>query len=294
MSLPELHRNRKKNGRYYGSFWVRWDGERCTLDTEDPGLARARRKQVVAGKRFGKPAAVAVSSSTPPPLGRELVDALDQVDGTQPMRAGVAPAVAHNPEQPGSTPGPATESPPPADVAPRAATPLALPPVEAAKAAGWADDLGAAAAASDAAASSGAPGDGGPTSDGGSRVGFDPAWLDNGIKKAAGLAVEAQLWLQEWAARRWGEVELGKVPKDSDAREPGRDLWEGFIRRIMPTDLPIPDWLAAPIAVAMFTLPVQLAGARPISKNPAPVDISPDGQQPPAADATTEAARDAA
>jgi hypothetical protein len=288
VSLPELHRNRKKNGRYYGSFWVRWDGERCTLDTEDPGLARARRKQVVAGKRFGKPAAVAVSSSTPPPLGRELVDALDQVDGqsqqpTPEMGTGPVPA-----------PGPPAASPPPADVAPRAATPLALPPVEAAKAAGWADDLGAAAAASDAAASSGAPGDGGPTSDGGSRVGFDPAWLENGIKKAAGLAVEAQLWLQEWAARRWGEVELGKVPKDSDAREPGRDLWEGFIRRIMPTDLPIPDWLAAPIAVAMFTLPVQLAGARPISKNPAPVDISPDGQQPPAADAATEAARDAA
>ncbi len=77
---------------------------------------------------------------------------------------------------------------------------------------------------------------------------------------------------QEFLAKRFAKVELGKVPYEGDAsigRDAGAAVWKQALREIMPEDVPLPPYLLAPIVVAAMTLPVQMVGAQKV-EDPAP------------------------
>ena len=158
-------------------------------------------------------------------------------------------------------PPPPPPAPPPSP--PAAATPPPPPPPQSASAAGWAADVNTAATEAGGAASSEAPDDGAPTPD----EYVDPAWVNEMIEQAGAIAVEVQIRLQEWAWKRYAKKDVsGAVPIDSPARAPGQKLFAAAIRRAMPTQIPIPDWVAGIIATAAVTIPMQAAGARPVGE----------------------------
>lgn len=183
-----------------------------------------------------------------------------------------APSTALVPTTAGAPP-----SPPPAE--PEIIEPEPIPQAQR-SAEGWADDVAAAASAS-----TGEP----PPPEPGAGVRMaDLPWLAGAIVTGSKVLVALQLRGQAWAIRAIGDVEAGRVgpvvepaPQTEedlasvmkkaaqpwagdDPREPGRQVWEGFLKRVMPEDLPIPDYLLAPLLVGVFTLPVQIAGCTPI------------------------------
>jgi hypothetical protein len=84
-------------------------------------------------------------------------------------------------------------------------------------------------------------------------------------KKFYGLKVpplEEQPTSMEEFLRR----QMSPWPAD-DVREPGRQMWEHFLRRLIPEDLPIPDYLLAPILVAAGTVPIQFLRGERIRKD---------------------------
>lgn len=241
MKLPNVWR-RKRGRREFGSFYCEIKGERINLRTQSRAKALGRAAAAMRGDRSfesdSQGAAKLIAALDGGDSARKtlsLVDPLAVVDG------GVAGAASTPPGEP-----PAPPPPPPPE--PEVIEPEPVAPGDT----GWTDDVRGAAAAAEAEATP-------PPV-------IDPAWLDLAIKKAAVLLVEAQLWTHDWCARRWGEVELGKVLPDDPTRAAPQAIWEAFIRRHMPAELPIPDWLLAPILVAGQCLPVQIAGAKPIPK----------------------------
>jgi len=122
---------------------------------------------------------------------------------------------------------------------------------------GWAGAVGAAAAA--------AAGDGEPETEAEEQAEafFDADLIKQIVDEAATYAVELQIMGQAWLARRGLLVPRVKVrvaPVDDSAkgRAIGKKLWTKVFANLMPTHLPIPDWLTAPLMVAALTIPVQL------------------------------------
>lgn len=98
-----------------------------------------------------------------------------------------------------------------------------------------------------------------------------PEMLDNLVKQIAATVVELQIQGQEYLAIRWGKFQPGTVPPDSKARELPTAIWEAQIRKWIPTDVPLPAWIVAPVLCAMLTVPIQLEGATPLRTKPEPV-----------------------
>lgn len=99
-----------------------------------------------------------------------------------------------------------------------------------------------------------------------------PELLEGLVKQAAYMCVELQITAQEWMALRWGKFEAGQVPPDSKARTLPLAIWEAQWKKWIPTDVPLPEWLVAPILLGALTIPVQLAGAKPIKKEASPTE----------------------
>lgn len=160
-----------------------------------------------------------------------------------------------------ATPGldaPASEAPPPPDlpaVEPVAsglieAEPIALPGSDPAD---WASDAARAATGGSAAEP--------PEPD------LDPAFLKYLLEDAAALLVEGQIMLQAWAIARGVQLKAAIVPPDARGRAKGKEIWTKQLLLWMPDDIDLPGWVAAPIAVAAATLPVQLGeGCTPLPK----------------------------
>lgn len=133
----------------------------------------------------------------------------------------------------------------------------------------WADDAARAAAGSGPAE---------PT-----EPDLDPAFLKDLLEDAAAMLVVLQIKAQEWAIAQGVELKAAVVPNDNRGRAKGKEIWIKQLLLWAPDDFDLPGWLAAPIAVAAGTLPVQLGeGCMPLPKK----EARPDGSQ---ATATSEA-----
>lgn len=263
-TLPKLWK-RTKRGKEYGSFWITAAGdERVNLRTTNPDVAKRRRLEAVSGARGFKQddsgASVAAQAITPVLEGRESAQTLSLVEPPRPE----APAPSSPPASPPAAALPAIEAPPAPPVVPDAIFPPP-PPLN-----GWADAVnGAAGAAAGASSSSGS--DAGD--EGGERV--DADMLREMVEQAAAIVTECQIWVQSWAIKRGLKIRAAIVSDDAKGREVGRKLWSRCFHRLMPADLPIPDYIAAPILIAALTLPIQLGeGATEIRDEGAPAPAS--------------------
>lgn len=274
MKLPKLRRNKSPSGKFVGNWWIPDPngGPRINLGTQDAKVARENARAALKnGKRDFTPDDQAAAAAT--------VDALDHVD---------------DPPPPAPTPPPAP-APPTLALVPQDAPPADAPPADAPpspKPAGdWAADANAAAASS--AADDQADGEI-PAEEPRPKLSELP-FLQTAIVSASKLAVYVQVAIQSWAARRFFKLELpplddpAKAPKTieefsallsspwptTDPREPGRQVYEAIVRRMIPEDMPIPDWALAPALVAAFTLMAQIPHARRVRTDGQPEEAQP-------------------
>lgn len=100
---------------------------------------------------------------------------------------------------------------------------------------------------------------------------LSPEMIEGFINQAAATMVELQLALQDWVAARWLKIEMGPVPLSHGSRKISEQIWHQAIREMVPENIPLPAWLVAPIATIMLTMPVQLEGAKPLKAPTEPV-----------------------
>ncbi len=96
---------------------------------------------------------------------------------------------------------------------------------------------------------------------------IDPDFLEGMIQQAAALAVELQLMLQAWILKKRADMTAGEVPAEgpkAKSRVIGAKIWEKELRRAIPSDFGLPGWVAAPLLVAAYGLPVQIMDGTPI------------------------------
>jgi hypothetical protein len=252
---------KKKGDKFVGNYVVRIKGREINLATKDAALAIDRAREAKAGKRdFGVGAAAAKvvadaftgePASTSPPAS----------DALAPTSSGTSPH-ADSPPAPGFDPSASA----PATAPPGGAKGDYIPPPP-----NWASDVGAAAGAAGAAEE--AP----PTPEDAAE---EAAMLEELLGTAADAAVELQIGLQAWIIAKRANAHAGEVPEDAKGRIVGRRLWLKCFQKLVPVDLGIPEWLAAPIMVASLTMPVQIRGATPMPpKKPKPGD-APEPSRP--------------
>ncbi len=261
MKIPKLRRNSNAIGKKVGNYWIMIGRERVNLGTQNATDALKNARKALKGERGFTGDSAAAADAT--------IDALEYI-----------------PDEPAPPPLETAPSSPPLLVAVPSPAPAQQQP-----AGDWAADANAAAGSAEtsspAADAQQAAGGGGA---GAERLRFgDLPFLQRTIVSISKLAVQVQIGLQVWAWRRWGGLDLAPLEEpprdledflkrqgvpwpDDDPREPGRQVWESFVRRIIPEELPIPDWLLAPALVAMFTMPVQLAGAKRAAPSSEPTE----------------------
>lgn len=102
----------------------------------------------------------------------------------------------------------------------------------------------------------------------GDNTNLPPELMEGLVKQIAATLVELQIHGQEYLFVRIGKIQPGQVHPDSDARKIPAAIWESAVRKWIPNDVPLPEWLVAPILVAVMAGTIQLEGARPIPKAP--------------------------
>jgi hypothetical protein len=93
-----------------------------------------------------------------------------------------------------------------------------------------------------------------------------PELMEGLVKQIAATLVELQIHGQEYLWLRIGKIQPGEVHPDSDARKIPAAIWETQVRKWIPSDVPLPEWIVAPVLVAFMAGTIQLEGARPIPK----------------------------
>jgi hypothetical protein len=268
---PALWRRKKASGEYFGSFHVTIKGVRVNLWTQNAEKARKRRLEAMRGKREFDPDESEAAAE-------KLIEVLDAPPAPSSSPPELPPA-SFQPD------GPPPELPlalppmPPASSAPEVVDAQRIDPPPASS---WTDDATAAAGA-------GLPGDEAPEMAGAERTRLsDLPILQGAFITLSRLCVQIQIAAQVAAARKFAGLDVpmladppakdmgeflaqqGQKWPDTDPREPGRQIWEGFFRRICPDDLPVPDWALAPLVVAAMTLPMQFANASKADPNATP------------------------
>jgi hypothetical protein len=274
VKAPALWR-RKIGGELIGSFHVTIKGKRVNLRTKDAETARKRRASAVRGVRTfeeddsvgAAEKLIAVLDAVPPPPGGGAVEGAALADGPRSPPVVAPPLLALAPMPPASS-GPER---------------VEAEPIEQPSASSWTEDA-------TAAAGQALPGEDAPPAEGAERatIGDLPMFAEAFVL-ASRIAVQLQMLLQAMLARKIFKFDLPVLadppPKDlgqfmeqqgkpwpkTDPREAGRAQWEKFARRVCPTELPIPDWVAAPLLVAVGTLPVQFMHGSKIDPNAPPV-----------------------
>lgn len=265
-----------RGGKAYGNWLVDVKGgERVNLRTKDAELATKRAVEAAKGVRDFEAdpgggeaglAAKAIPRPTVPPEGTGGAEPPPVVEPPAPNAerltstgAAVSPTGVHSlPAAPAALP-PIPASPQNGAQGPQngaRGAPIhpdrVYPPQE-----GWAGAVGAAAAA--------AAGDGEPETEAEEQAEafFDADLIKQIVDEAATYAVELQIMGQAWLARRGllvprVKVRVAPVDESAKGRAIGKKLWTKVFANLMPTHLPIPDWLTAPLMVAALTIPVQL------------------------------------
>ncbi len=95
-----------------------------------------------------------------------------------------------------------------------------------------------------------------------------PEMFDGMMKQCAAILVEGQIRGQEWMIARFLKANAGPVPMNNIGRTAATQFWEQQLAKWIPKDVPLPEWAAALVVCAMFSVPVQLQGATPIEKAP--------------------------
>ncbi len=95
-----------------------------------------------------------------------------------------------------------------------------------------------------------------------------PQLMEGLIKQVAATLVELQIHGQEYLWLRFAKLNPGQVAPESDARKVPAAIWESQVRKWIPTDMPLPEWVVAPLLVAFMAGTVQLEGARPVEPGP--------------------------
>jgi hypothetical protein len=278
-------RMKNAKGLPFGSYYIRIGKTELCLRTRDPdeAIARARRARLKGERDFkndsdAQQAAQAVSDAITGTGGAKTPPVVEPPAAPVPSLPPSAPPAA--PPAPAALPSGHT---PPAALPPLPTPPSSPPPVVPDAVfpppPGWADGVRAAATEAAAAAPSSDPeGEGG----GGDTV--DADMLREFIDQAAAIVVEGQIWLQSWLIKRGLKIKTAIVSDSAKGREVGRKIWTRCFSRLVPTDLPIPDYIAAPILVAALTLPLQLGeGAKDISDEDNAKETAPSATVAPAA-----------
>jgi hypothetical protein len=107
-----------------------------------------------------------------------------------------------------------------------------------------------------------------PTNNAEDKTALPPELMEGLVKQIAATLVELQIHGQEYLWIRIGKIQPGEVHPDSDARKIPAAIWESAVKKWIPNDVPLPEWLVAPILVAFMAGTIQLEGARPIPKAP--------------------------
>lgn len=94
-----------------------------------------------------------------------------------------------------------------------------------------------------------------------------PEMFEGMLRQLADIAVELQIKGQEWLFARYGKVQAGPVPLSSFARTAPAKMWETQFRKWLPQDVPLPEYIVAPLLCLMLTVPVQMQGAQPLAKD---------------------------
>jgi hypothetical protein len=289
--MPRALRPTRKTraGKAYGNWYVELKGgERVNLRTKDAERARKRAKEADRGVRAwpddgdggeaGAAASAVAASVAGTAGGKPAV-----VEPPAPSSPGPVPLVGASPAALPPMPGPAAAPPSGTSIKPDAYIPPGNAP-------GWAAGVAAAAAHAEGAK---ADAEAEAESDGEADPLVDVEFIRELVQQAAALAVEAQIWTQEWLLKRgWvipkTKIRAGQVPADNKGREIGQKLWAAQIKKwVNVDDLPqIPEWVAAMLMVGAYTMPAQLAeenGAAEI------LDDKPRTQQRPPAPPAPEA-----
>lgn len=268
-----LPRRYKKNGKETGSFYLRVGGRDVNLRTKSAEIALERAKLARKGQRDFKhdDDAGAVTSVAATVVGTEAAKPAAVVESPGPAASGSqaqasSPPAPTYPTQTGPAALPAIGAPPAAGTPPTREEVKPdgyIPPAP-----GWAAAVAGAAGASSAPDPEPEP--------------MDEEFLEGLIEQAAALAVELQIMLQAWIVKRRLELNAAPVPESGDGskgRTIGAKIWKREIRKLMPDDLPLPGWVVAPLMIAAYTIPVQLANATPVNNDrPAPPAPSPQDE----------------
>jgi hypothetical protein len=239
-AIPKLYRM-KRDGKEFGAFYVNIKKKPVNLRTQNYFKARERALQAVEGGRRDFPDDRYFEDNTP-------IIPTEVPAANNPTPSAATPIVA------GDWTADATRA-AAAGVEADQYFPPALPPMPQPASSGW-EDAAPKAAPMPAAKPAGAEGS----------TSLPPEMLDGLIKQIAVTIVELQIQGQEYLWLRFGKLQPGVVPLDSKARELPVAIWESQVRKWIPTDVPLPEWLVAPILCAALTIPVQLEGATPIKK----------------------------
>lgn len=225
-TIPKISRL-KRAGKEVGSYGCLVQGKRVNLRTLDYAEARRRAKLAIETGQLDFPDSSRepiVNADNPAP-SVPLLPALPPVQGGN-WAAEVASAVAG-----------VDDTPPPPPPETNAAQPDAYAP----------------------------PGQEAPKEDPDSEsTELDPEMLEEATEMVANILVEAQLWGQEWIARRWAKVQLGPVPQNHRSRKISVKCWKKALEQLLPEKIPIPPWAAAIITVGSYGLMEQVKGAQPL------------------------------
>lgn len=97
-----------------------------------------------------------------------------------------------------------------------------------------------------------------------------PEMMEGFIKQIANTLVELQIHGQEYLWIRAVKVNPGAVPLESDARKIPATIWESQLKKWLPTDIPLPEWVAAIGLTVMMAGTVQFQGATPLRPDQMP------------------------
>ena len=257
-AIPKLYRQRNKSGQEVGAWYIRVKGTPVNLRTQDYMKARERAVEAYQGgkREFSDDR----YSEQSPPLQLEAVK--ERLSSGHPVEVQFRdpPKPTQLPQSSGSDDWTSDVSSAASNgIVPDAVIPPFKPPADAPKPPPVVDATVVGEEQTKSSESE-APKD--------DYTKIDPKMLDSIVKQAAMMAVELQLLGQEWLAARALKIKMGPVPEGHNARVVPAQIWEQWLRTMVPTDLPIPPWLAAPLVLMAMSVPVQLEGATPIKKEP--------------------------
>jgi hypothetical protein len=235
MTVVPTIRQIKLKGKPVGNHYIVLNGEKINLKTKNYLLARERAIQAVEeGKRDfpeeGQRALSPVSSGNQVPS--------DWSSDLHAAASGSSP-----PEFPSESPTPR-----PAVVPDEIYPPTALPSIE-------------------PPTVENAPGDAPRPED---FTNLPPDMLDAMLQTAAEMLVQLQLDGQAFLIRKMAKREAGILEPNDGTRVGAIKIWKGYLQTAVPSNVPLPPYLVAPLLILAFGATEQLAKSSPLKDEKGP------------------------